>query len=193
MQNITGILLCGGKSQRMGADKATLVVENRYMALYPLEVLQAWCSEILISSNNERHDFSNYPIIPDEIKEIGPMGGLYSCLKRSAHHLNLLVACDMPMISGSLLRRMLNVSSSFDAIVPVWKNKPQPSYALYQKRIAADIEKAIERKNYSLQKLLAVINVYYVNVEHKEETELLNVNTPEELVQYEQWAKRILK
>jgi molybdenum cofactor guanylyltransferase len=78
---ITGIILAGGQSSRMGTDKAMLQIDGKTLMERAIEICKPICHEILISSNNPKHENFGFTVIPDEIKNCGPMGGIYSCLK----------------------------------------------------------------------------------------------------------------
>ena len=80
---ITGIILSGGQSTRMGTDKALLQINEKTLLENAIEICKPVCKEILISSNNPEHEKFGYKIIPDEIKNCGPLGGIYTCLKNS--------------------------------------------------------------------------------------------------------------
>lgn len=192
MEELTGILLCGGKSQRMGTDKALLELQNQPMVRYPLKKLEATCSEILISANDNRLDFLGYRVVPDEIKNIGPIGGLYSCLKQSIHELNFVLACDMPLITGSLLRKMLQMAQSYDVVVPLVNQRAEPLYGLYHKNIVASIKYFIDQETYALHKLLSYMNVCYIKPEPEDALELFNINTPAGILNYGQLSGSIL-
>ena len=184
--NLTGILLCGGKSSRMGKDKALIEVQDRPMYSIPLKLLQNYCSEILISANDGRFNNLGYPVIKDEFIDIGPMGGIYSCLKQARNSHCLVLACDMPLVTGNIIDRMLSKNEDFDAICPMLNNKPEPLQAMYHKRITGLIELSIRSNTYSIQKLLSKLSVHYIEIKNENRVELFNANTPNDLIQYEQ-------
>lgn len=179
--NITGILLCGGKSSRMGVDKYSLQYDSLPMYKPSLDMLQWFCSEVIVSSNVHFPEFKNYRIVADEVPNIGPIGGLYSCLKVSQTSLNMVVACDMPLVSGQLMARLLSQPDTYDAYVPVVNGYPEPLYAIYATSVAPVVASQIAKGQYSLKKLLSVLNVCYLDGGN-ETGELKNVNTPDQLM-----------
>jgi len=80
---ITGIILAGGKSSRMGMDKGFCALNGKPMVQYAIDILEQTCDSIIICSNNSDYELFDLPVIPDIIKDIGPMGGIYSGLKNS--------------------------------------------------------------------------------------------------------------
>ena len=177
----TGILLCGGKSSRMGRDKYALPYNNQPMYMPALNILNSCCSETLISSNVFYPEFENYKIITDEIPNIGPMGGIYTCIKVSKNPYNLVLACDMPLVTGRLMSKLLEIENDFDAYIPVLNEQIEPLYAIYNKSILPILENKIKSNEYSLFKMLKQLNVCYVQVS-MDEYELKNINFPTELV-----------
>lgn len=185
MEKLTGILLCGGKSLRMGTDKALLELQHQPMVSYSLRILQKYCHNIIISANDSRLDFLGYHIVYDVVKNIGPMGGLHACLMKSTNRRSIVLACDMPLITGNLLKQMLDVESEYDVVAPKVNQRPEPLHAIYQKSILSKIEQAISQKTYSLHKLLSQLNVFYMDMDVQQTNELFNANTPAELKAYE--------
>lgn len=191
MDGLTGILVCGGKSTRMGTDKKLLKIGNQLLIDRLLLFLKETCSEILISNNDDKLDSLNYPVIRDQVADIGPMGGVYSCLNYSSSNLNFVLACDMPLVTGKLLRKMLSLAHNHQAVIPVYNNRPHPLYGLYNKSIAPLMKQQIDKENYSLQKLLKQIDVFYLKTDSLEASELVNMNTPTEYLAYEQMSRAL--
>lgn len=189
MEGLTGILVCGGKSTRMGTDKRFLKVDNQPLIYRTLQVLDKRCTEVLISCNDAKLDFLTYNIIPDQFANMGPMGGIYTCLKSSSNNLNFVVACDMPMVSGNLLEKMLKIVDKQQAVIPLLNNRPQPLYGLYNKSITPAIKHSIDKNNFSLQSLLKQMDTYYVEADQNDALELMNINTYSEYIAYEQMAR----
>jgi len=155
---ITGIILAGGKSSRMGMDKGFCAVNGKPMIQYAIDALEGVCDSIVISSNNPDYELFNLPVIPDIIKDIGPMGGIYTCLKHSETEYNYFLSCDMPMVSVDLIKHILDQKENFDAIVPLWNNYPEPMCAYYNKSVIGTIENLIDSNNYKLQEILNYVN-----------------------------------
>jgi molybdopterin-guanine dinucleotide biosynthesis protein A len=180
-QNLTGILMCGGKSSRMGKDKYALLYNALPLYKPSLTTLEKYCTQILVSSNINFPEFENYTIIEDLVKDIGPMGGIYSCLKMSKSNYNIVLACDMPLVTGDLMSKLIaNLKDDYDAVVPEFLGRPEPLYAIYKRSILLSIEECIKKEKYALNYLLSTLNVCYVKVE-EDCTEFQNINTPQEL------------
>jgi molybdopterin-guanine dinucleotide biosynthesis protein A len=155
---ITGILLAGGKSQRMGREKGTLEIGNRLMYEYPLEVLETICEEILISSCSDQPSLAGHQVVCDEIKGIGPMGGIHSCLGQSPTDLNIVLSYDMPLISEGLLRHLVAESHGWDAVIPaLHQDKPEPLCAVYRKSVLGAFRDLIKKKQYAVHQVIPMI------------------------------------
>ena len=76
--DITGIILSGGKSLRMGQDKGLMSLDGKFMIEHVIDHIKPLCKQILISANQEEYHKFGYPVVRDEIKDIGPAGGIVS-------------------------------------------------------------------------------------------------------------------
>ena len=115
-----GFVLAGGRSSRMGRDKALLPWKgSTLIQSVAREVFQAAGNTTLIGSP-ELYGKLGFPVIPDRIEGCGPMGGLHAALSAKAAEWNLLVACDMPAVTCELLAALLDATetSDSDAVVP---------------------------------------------------------------------------
>lgn len=163
---ITGIILAGGKSSRMGMDKGFCAFKGKPMVQYAIDVLDQVCDTIIISSNNADYELFNFPVIPDIIKDIGPLGGIYSGLKHSKTYHNFFISCDMPMITVDLVQHILSSKENYDAVIPTWNNFPEPMCAYYNKNITKNLVTFIQKENYKLQDVIQNINHKTVEITH---------------------------
>lgn len=148
---ITGIVLAGGKSRRMGTEKGLLKFGGKHLIEHAIAMLEKVCGHIIISENSDTYDFLGYTVYADIIPNSGPMGGIYTGLMNSETDLNLVLSCDMPFISEELLNCLINNSEGFDVAVP-WHGdrKFEPMCALYNKSSLPVLKKFIEDKNYRI-------------------------------------------
>ncbi|UTW63561.1 molybdenum cofactor guanylyltransferase [bacterium SCSIO 12741] len=103
----TGIILAGGKSSRMGKDKASLTHGGQSLLERQLNLAKPFCEEVYVSSSHTRHELSGTSRIPDQDQNEGPLMGLYSCLLHSQTDWNLVMTCDMPAITGTDIELLL--------------------------------------------------------------------------------------
>jgi len=103
----TAVILAGGKSSRMGFDKQFLEINKKRLLDTQIHKLRKEFEEIIVVSNKTTQYIDvNYKIVCDEIKEIGPLGGIHVGLKNSTSKYTYITACDMPIISNDYIRFM---------------------------------------------------------------------------------------
>lgn len=184
--DITGIVLSGGKGSRMGNDKGMMLYRGKELVQYSITLLQRYCSTILISSNREDlYAKFGYEIIPDIHKEIGPIGGIYSALKKSSTTKTLILSCDMPLLNGEVFDRVLLKSDYYDIVVPKHLNGHlEPLAGYYSKDIISKIEGLISRGDYKMINLINSSNTGFVDVERLKygRSQFSNINTPQDLL-----------
>lgn len=116
---VTGILLAGGQSSRMGSDKAWLEFEGKPIIEHVINRVRPLCSELYIVANDRvAYEPLGLPIISDVFPGKGPLGGLYSGLLAAPRHHCLAVACDMPFLNVSLIEYMMSLAPSYDVVIP---------------------------------------------------------------------------
>lgn len=165
---ITGILLTGGMSSRMGREKGSLRLGGRMMYEYPLSALEALCDEILISGPKALPGNYPYPIIKDEIKGIGPMAGIHAGLGHSSNDLNLVISYDLPLINAELLSFLVKNSEDCDLVAPaIQADKPEPLCAIYRKSLMSVIETLIEEERYAVHLVISRARSRIMNI-HKD-------------------------
>ena len=133
-QNISGFVLTGGKSSRMGSDKGLMPFDRKPLVLHALETLEEVAGQVMISANDAVYRQFSHPVVPDVVHDIGPMGGIYSCLLQSATEFNIFLPCDMPFVPSDLFVLLLQHIGDYPCAVPVHEgNKPEPLCAVYRK------------------------------------------------------------
>ena len=177
----SAVILSGGKNSRMGYEtKAFLKLNNKKFIDIIMEVLKDY--DDVIVSCNKLQDYEylkpEATLIEDEITDIGPMGGIYSCLKKCKYNRCLFVAADMPFINKELIDTLTNYEFNEDALVPIVNGNFEPLVAVYDKKIIHIIEELINSDNFKIRNLLKLINVKYINID--DDKPFINVNTKEE-------------
>lgn len=185
-RKITGILLAGGMSKRMGKEKGHLFVGDAPLYTYPLRALEKLCDEVLISSCQDAFSETGYPVICDEIKNVGPLGGIFSSLKQSSNDLNLVLSYDLPLVSTQLLEYLLEQSKGFELVWPVGESdRPEPLCGIYQKKLYLKAEKLIRDERYAVHNLRPLCKHRLVNIPKEMNpggTDVfLNINRPSDL------------
>ncbi len=159
---ITGIILSGGQSTRMGTDKALIQINGKTLLENVIHICQPLCTQILISSNNIAHEKFGYKTIPDEIKNCGPLGGIYSCLKQSENEWNFVVSVDAAYVEPEFVSFLISEIGNYDAIAPIHDFGKEPLIAMYQKKGLPEMKKMLDSNNYKMNNLLNSINTKFV-------------------------------
>ncbi len=183
---VTGTILAGGASSRMGKDKGLCMFKGKELVAYSIEVLKPICDKIIISTNNPQdyHKFG-LPMVEDDIRNIGPIGGIYSCLKQSNTLRNLLISCDMPFLETAALDYILSKSDNFDLVVPQHSNSYyEPLAGYYSTTIIPSIEDSIHHMDYKLINLFSKVKFLAIAAEKLpgRAKQFGNMNTPEDLL-----------
>lgn len=181
-QNITAIILAGGKSTRMGSDKGLMKLNNIAFVQHIIDAVKPHVNEILIISDNEKHDVFNLKRYSDIIPNVGPLGGIYTGLHHSKTEVNLIISCDVPMIDSELISELLsNYSSEYDIIQTKSNEKTMPLVAIYHKTCVLEAENWIKEGKLRVREFVASRKLKTVNLKKRFETQLFNINTPEQL------------
>ena len=193
---LSGLILAGGASSRMGENKALLALEGRKLIERVADALAALTDDILIIANEaEPYRFLERPIIPDIRPGYGPLMGLYSGLQAARGELALLAAVDMPFLSPDFLRFLLALAPGYDVVIPRTGDRLHPLCAVYRRESCLPaIESAIARGQRRLIAFHPQVRVRQVGETDLRRVDpdlraLMNVNTPEEL----EAARRLLQ
>ena len=186
MAKLSASVLAGGKNRRMDfKNKSFLVYKQHFFLDLILTQLNSF-EEVFISVRDpERYKNYNYPLIKDEILDIGPLGGLHTSLKYCKNDYLFICATDMPLIKKELVDFMLEfLTSEYDCFVIQSSGKIHPLCGIYRKSVIPTIENMIKKKNYKLTDLLKQSKTKYIQLKYScfDESVIANINTKFELL-----------
>ena len=194
---ITGIILAGGKSSRMGKDKGLCEFNGKTLVEHAIETLKPLCGQLIISSNrfHEKYRSYNLPVVSDEIKNTGPIGGIYTCLKLSKTRHNIILSCDTPFVGSLLLQHIINNVEKEQIVAPAHhKFLIEPLSAYYATNVLNDVEDSIRKGDYKLINLLKKVRFKSVQINKflsfYNEHSFLNINCPDDMTQAEEIVKK---
>jgi molybdopterin-guanine dinucleotide biosynthesis protein A len=173
----TAIIMAGGRSSRMGQDKAALEINGMPAIQYVFEQLRPHFDQILVSSSNTgKHSLPGVMVVPDEIADKGPLMGIASTLRVSRNDTNFVIACDIPDVDIDFVRRMIRERNGYDAVLPQTEaSRYEPLFAIYKKSILVEIDKAIASGKHRVIAPLGHCKVKYLDLEG--DMQLRNLNT----------------
>jgi len=202
----TAIIMAGGGSSRMGTDKSMLPVNGRFMIERICEQLRGCFDQILISANEvDKFAFLGFEVVPDKMTGQGPLMGIASALEASVNELNFVVACDIPDIDISCVRKMLTqaVESQADILIPTTEKRQasktkklntqhairntrhEPLFAVYRRSALAAMNKVLSSGGRKISDVFALCRVKYIELDDAQW--LVNLNT---MAEYEEFWKK---
>lgn len=190
INNVTGIILAGGKSRRMGTHKAFLKIGEKAIIEDIFAKFKGIFKEIIIVANEiERFDFLGVKVVADIIPLKGPLGGIHTGLLNSNSLYNFIVACDMPFINQSLVRYMLEEIRGYDVTIAEYDGGLQPLCAVYSKNCIEPIEKQLSKDNLKVTDFFKDVKVRIITENNVARFDLkgssfVNINTPDDCRQF---------
>lgn len=194
--NLSGMVLAGGQSQRMGSPKALLDFRGKALIEYALSLLSEICSEVfIVTKNPELYQKFGTKILTDLYKDGGPMGGICTGLCYAANHWSFVLACDMPFVRKELLPGLLQQLKNEPQLKAVIPSAPanageesilQPLCALYSKNCLPFFHQRLKSGQISLFQSLRETETKIVpwselDPEDKDAASFININTAREL------------
>lgn len=193
---ITGVILAGGKSRRMGQNKALMYLGEQRLIDRVAQVMRVVCDDILLVTNIPAvYADLGLPMVQDILPEKGALGGIYSALYHAAPASCLVVACDMPFLQASVLRYLMAQARDYDVVVPDIHGEYQPLHALYRQTCAAPIWQRMTSNRLKITDFFPEVRVRTVTARELQpfDPDLLvfqNINTPEDFQRaLQQWQR----
>ena len=184
---MSGLLLAGGSSSRMGTDKASVELEGRPLAVRVLEVLREVADDVVVASGDgERLGWLGAEQVADVVPDVGPLSGLVAGLEHARRPLVAVLAVDLPFASAAVLRLLAGLAGEHDAVVPVTDAGLEPLHAIYAAAAAPRLRAALESGERSLRGALSTVSVRRVEPHEWRPADpagrfARNVNRPQDL------------
>jgi molybdopterin-guanine dinucleotide biosynthesis protein A len=167
-QSLTGLVVCGGKSSRMGRDKSLLSYHGRPQRYFLADMLRPFCENVFISCNagQAKEVPAGWQTIPDSASyaDIGPMASLLSAFERLPGADFLVIGCDYPFVDASHLRQLVKAFEGSDAVCFRHGEILEPLVAIYSYRMGQKLHDAFKNGKLSLRHFLAEIHCKYIEV-----------------------------
>lgn len=186
---MTGAVLAGGKSSRMGRNKALLTFGGKRLIERIVSALRNLFPEVLVIGGTPGpYDDLGVRVVSDLIPEKGSLGGIYTAVAAARHPHAFVMACDMPFFNSPLVRHMRALAAEADIVIPRSPEGLQPLHAIYGKACLPHMEEAIRSDDLKITRFFRQVRVREVGPEalaalDVEGLAFLNANTPEEFAE----------
>ncbi len=181
MNSLATGIIAGGKSTRMGKDKAMLLFKEQTLLQHAIDLLKPFGNQLYVSSNVKYTDLK-VALVSDVIKDIGPIGGIYSLLKEMKTKKLLLTAVDTPLLTPEIIQYLLdNYDKKAEITALKTTDGLQMLVGIYDKSLVPIIEKQIAKGDYKLAHLIANAKTQILDATRFSER-FVNVNTKNEFI-----------
>jgi molybdenum cofactor guanylyltransferase len=185
---ISVAIQAGGRSERMGRDKALVPLGGRPLITHVLERAAPLGDDILVTTNAPK-DYAflgGVRLVPDERPGSGALAGLRTALGAARREVVLVLACDLPFVSVPLLRHMLHLAEEAEAVVPRWRGELEPLHAVYRRSCLPAIDQALGAGQRRMISFLPAVRSVFVEQDRVASFEasgltFFNINTPRDL------------
>jgi molybdopterin-guanine dinucleotide biosynthesis protein A len=184
----------GGRSERLGRDKALVELAGRPLISHVLERAAPLGDEVLVTTNSpDDFAFLGLRLVADEQPGAGVLAGLQTALRAARHEVVLVLACDLPFVCVPLLEHMLRLALQADAVIPRWRGQFEPLHAVYRRTCLPAVNLALAEGRQRMISFLPAIRSTVVEEDQvaafdPQGLTFFNINTPDDL----QTAERIL-
>lgn len=196
---ISGIVLAGGKSTRMGKDKTGIRLDSGLtMVEQAADHLAEVACEVIVVTAGATWDIPRVHWASDLHQGAGPLGGIYAGLRECTCEHAIVVACDMPFVNVDLLRYMAGLPRDYDVLLPALSRGVEPLHAIYGKTCLEPALALLDTGRHSILDLYGLVRTKYLEEDEiakfdPEELSFFNINTPDQLRQARNMSRRILE
>jgi molybdopterin-guanine dinucleotide biosynthesis protein A len=182
---ITGAVLAGGKSSRMGTDKALLTLDGRPFVSHVASTLQAVFNRVILVTNDaSAYGFLGLETFEDVFADCGPLGGIHSALTHAGGGDIFVSACDTPLITSDLVRYIIGFQSSASARIPSFDQQLHPLCGLYTQDCIPNIVERLKSRRLRVLDFIEVAQATVIPISpelpfYKEDL-FINFNSPED-------------
>ena len=172
---VTGVVLAGGKSTRMGQDKALLMLNGKSFILHIAEALQTLFEEVIVSANTRDYDFLGLPVVKDVYKICGPLGGIHAALGSVKTPYIFIAPCDTPLLVPAMVEMLLTEAKPDVITLASTVDRLQPLVGVYPVSCHSGLDEFLASGQRKVKDFLAAIPYRPVGLDAWAER-LLNIN-----------------
>ena len=157
--SLTAVILCGGRSSRMGQDKSALPFGDETMLGRVTRVAGSVAEHVIVVGRRDQPHSTAWDAMEDQ----GPLAGLAAGLSASTTEMNVVVACDMPLVRPEVLQRLVDAMGDADICVAMVDGQPSVLCGIYRSRLAPVVQSLLDRGERRVKALLEHANVQRVD------------------------------
>lgn len=192
---ISGIILAGGRSYRMGRNKALMDLDGLTLIERVARVLSGVCQEIIIAGGNSAElEQLGYPLVPDIHPGCGPLSGIHAGLMAARNRYSFVSACDTPFLDERLISKIISLADGYDAVILKHGDYFEPLSSLYSKDFIKAAETSVKNGVYKVTAALSLVRWKAVPVDAAGmpdlEKYLFNINTPRDYEEAKKYHKK---
>ena len=186
--DVTGLVLAGGQSRRMGRDKAHLPWGRTTLIAHTIETLRPLVNELLVVVDDARRfRHLDARVVEDLVPNAHALGGLYTGLRTASYGRCFASGCDTPFLNPQLIRFLLGQAEGYDLVIPRTAQGLQPLHAVYARSALAVIEEQLRDRQWGFHALVPKVRTKIVEPKviaeyDPEHLSFFNLNTPEDYV-----------
>ncbi|MBE0555658.1 MAG: molybdenum cofactor guanylyltransferase, partial [Proteobacteria bacterium] len=186
LPEVEGFILAGGLSRRMGSPKGLLRIEGETILARVARAVGDVVERLSIVTDREQEvTFLGMPVVPDTVKNSGPLGGLHAAFCAATSGPLFVISCDLPFVSSHLIHSLWSMHGQAPATVPSVGGRVQPLCGFYERSLLREAEIRLRSAELAMRPFLAAIWAQIVALSSLPDPfpdwHLLNVNTPEDL------------
>lgn len=192
MAGVSGLVVAGGHSARLGMDKRTARLGDISLLDRAVDLLAAVSDDVLVAARDSTGVPAGVRVVPDALPDRGPMAGILAGLRLARWERLLVIPVDMPLLTPVFLRFLVDADPDAAITVPRWQGGLEPLVAVYHAACTPALAELVDRGTTAVH---AFINSAGLRVHHVDEPEIrahgdparlfLNINTPEDLTNAE--------
>jgi molybdopterin-guanine dinucleotide biosynthesis protein A len=184
--SVSAAIMAGGKSRRMGQDKAWIELDGEPLIKRVADVLARVADEVIVVANDPKYASLGLRVVRDRYPEGGALGGIATGIGAATHDAVLVAACDMPFLSADVWRVLLRHAGEADVVIPRIGGEYETLHALYTKACVPHMARALAENRLRVVSFFDAVRVLAIDESELRAVDqalraFTNVNTPEEL------------
>jgi molybdopterin-guanine dinucleotide biosynthesis protein A len=175
-------ILCGGKSSQMQLENGLVLFQNKPFIEHIIDAVLPISQNIQLITNTNDYDYLGYKKIKDNVVDKGPLARIYNALVYSDSEINLILSCDIPVISTQIIQELIDKhTANFDVTVFEDTNRIHPLIGIYSRNILTVLKNAIDASDFTMMRFVSNLKLQLIPIKDANKQLFENINTVAEL------------